>query len=675
MNDTATTDAHSVDEFLGSETKPRWRRWMKYWLPAVVLLVLAAVFLRGGDDKQQYITEPVVERSLDIDVTATGNLRPTNQVEVGSEVSGRIDRMLVDVNDRVSRGQVLAQINTDVIEDQIRQAQANLNAARASVAQAGATLDVDTAQLARLQEVWRLSEGKVPSRTELEAAEANVKRDRASVASAQANVASAQAQLSSAMTNRDRAVIRSPVSGVVLARQVEPGQTVAASFNTPTLFVIAEDLSQMQLRVSIDEADVGQVEAGQKASFTVDAYPGRKFPATVERVDLASNNTAQSSQQQQSAGQQGNSVIIYEARLTVDNAAGLLRPGMTATANIATDSTGKRMLVPNGALAFRAAEKGQHGRSAAQQRQRLWARSREGAGDDRPRQPADGLCPPGQQRAEADRGRHRAERRALHGRFLEGPEDRDEGRDVDQGQGKVIGEAIIELEGITKTFGQGSAAFQALRGVDLTIARGDFVAIMGASGSGKSTTMNILGCLDTPTTGVYRFLGTEVQSLSRDQRSLLRRRYLGFVFQGFNLLARTSAAENVELPLIYRGEKKEARREAALRALDRVGLVPWADHTPAELSGGQQQRVAIARALVTDPEVLLADEPTGNLDSERSLEIMEFLGELNKTGITILMVTHEPEMAEFAKTIVHFKDGLVERIEQGHRQGAPLGAA
>ena len=239
----------------------------------------------------------------------------------------------------------------------------------------------------------------------------------------------------------------------------------------------------------------------------------------------------------------------------------------------------------------------------------------------------------------------------------------------------MIGEAIIELEGITKTFGQGSAAFQALRGVDLTIARGDFVAIMGASGSGKSTTMNILGCLDTPTTGIYRFLGTEVQSLSRDQRSLLRRRYLGFVFQGFNLLARTSAAENVELPLIYRGEKKEARREAALRALDRVGLVPWADHTPAELSGGQQQRVAIARALVTDPEVLLADEPTGNLDSERSLEIMEFLGELNKAGITILMVTHEPEMAEFAKTIVHFKDGLVERIEQGHRQGAPLGVA
>jgi putative ABC transport system ATP-binding protein len=239
----------------------------------------------------------------------------------------------------------------------------------------------------------------------------------------------------------------------------------------------------------------------------------------------------------------------------------------------------------------------------------------------------------------------------------------------------VSGEPIIELEGITKTFGQGAAAFQALKGVDLTIERGDFVAIMGASGSGKSTTMNILGCLDTPTSGIYRFLGTEVQSLTRDQRSLLRRKYLGFVFQGFNLLARTTALENVELPLLYRGEKKEARREAALRALDKVGLVPWAGHTPAELSGGQQQRVAIARALVTDPEVLLADEPTGNLDSERSLEIMEFLSELNGTGITILMVTHEPDMADFARTIVHFKDGLVERIERGHRHGVPAGAA
>jgi len=238
----------------------------------------------------------------------------------------------------------------------------------------------------------------------------------------------------------------------------------------------------------------------------------------------------------------------------------------------------------------------------------------------------------------------------------------------------VTGEPLIELEGITKTYGQGTAAFQALKGVDLSIAQGEFGAIMGASGSGKSTMMNILGCLDTPTTGVYSFKGVEVQALTKDQRSLLRRRYLGFVFQGFNLLARTSALENVELPLLYRGEKKNVRREAAMKALDLVGLGPWADHTPAELSGGQQQRVAIARALVTEPEVLLADEPTGNLDTERSIEIMELLSELNRGGITILLVTHEADMAAYAGTIVHFRDGLIERMERGHRAGARVTA-
>ena len=233
---------------------------------------------------------------------------------------------------------------------------------------------------------------------------------------------------------------------------------------------------------------------------------------------------------------------------------------------------------------------------------------------------------------------------------------------------------LIEVRGITKTFGQGAAAFQALRGVDFDIDRGDFVAVMGPSGSGKSTMMNILGCLDVPTSGVFRFKGFEVQSLTPDQRSLLRRKYLGFVFQGFNLLARTSALENVELPLLYRGEKKAVRREAALKALDQVGLVPWAHHTPAELSGGQQQRVAIARALVSDPEVLLADEPTGNLDTERSLEIMQLLKELNRTGITILLVTHEAEMARFARTTINFRDGLVERVDQGSRHAAGVPA-
>jgi putative ABC transport system ATP-binding protein len=183
--------------------------------------------------------------------------------------------------------------------------------------------------------------------------------------------------------------------------------------------------------------------------------------------------------------------------------------------------------------------------------------------------------------------------------------------------------------------------------------------------------MNILGCLDTPTTGAFLFKGVPVEGLDRDQRSLLRRRYLGFVFQGFNLLPRTTALENVELPLVYRGEGRRERHDLAMAALDKVGLADWSRHTPAELSGGQQQRVAIARAIVTHPDVLLADEPTGNLDSARSIEIMELLTELNQSsGITVLMVTHEAEMADFARTIVHFKDGLVDGIETGHRHRA-----
>ena len=229
---------------------------------------------------------------------------------------------------------------------------------------------------------------------------------------------------------------------------------------------------------------------------------------------------------------------------------------------------------------------------------------------------------------------------------------------------------LISLRGITKRFGEGPAAFQALKGVDLDIVTGDFVAIMGASGSGKSTTMNILGCLDVPTSGTYLFRGVHVEGLSRDQRSLLRRRYLGFVFQGFNLLARTTALENVELPLLYRGEDRRVRHEQGMAALEKVGLAAWSHHTPSEMSGGQQQRVAIARALVTQPDVLLADEPTGNLDSERSVEIMELLAELNaKAGLTVLLVTHEPDMAAYARKIVHFKDGLVDRVEKnGHAE-------
>jgi putative ABC transport system ATP-binding protein len=229
-------------------------------------------------------------------------------------------------------------------------------------------------------------------------------------------------------------------------------------------------------------------------------------------------------------------------------------------------------------------------------------------------------------------------------------------------------QSLIKLQGVTKVYGTGQAAMHALRGMDLRINEGEFVAVMGPSGSGKSTCMNILGCLDTPTAGAYMFKSIEVGKLTRNQRTRLRRFYLGFVFQGYNLLNRTSALENVELPLIYRGVPTGARRARALQALEAVGLKGWESHTPGELSGGQQQRVAIARAIVTEPAVLFADEPTGNLDTARSREIMDLLTHLNRDrGITIVMVTHEPDMAAYAKRIVRFLDGLVESHEQNGR--------
>ncbi|WP_305909123.1 ABC transporter ATP-binding protein [Methylomarinum sp. Ch1-1] len=224
---------------------------------------------------------------------------------------------------------------------------------------------------------------------------------------------------------------------------------------------------------------------------------------------------------------------------------------------------------------------------------------------------------------------------------------------------------LLELQQVAKVYGSGAAEMWALRGISLRIAPGEFVAVMGPSGSGKSTCMNIIGCMDQPSSGTYLFQDVDVGSLSRDQRTLLRRHYLGFVFQGFNLLNRTSALENVELPLIYRGLPAEERHAAASRALATVGLHGWEQHMPNELSGGQQQRVAIARAIVTKPLLLLADEPTGNLDTQRSEEIMALLTTFNRDhGITIVMVTHEADMAAYAKRIVHFRDGLIESDHQ-----------
>jgi HlyD family secretion protein len=347
MNDATATN---LDDFLGASQGRRLPKWAKWVAIAVVLLLLVfglkSCFFQGVE-KPNYATTAAEIGNMEVHVSATGNLKPTNQVTVGSEISGLVKEVLVDENDRVVAGQPLAQIDPIKLNDAVNRAEASLASSRASVLQAEATAAQSKAQLDRQEEVFRISGGKVPSKTELDQVRADYQRALASVAVARANVQSAMAQVSSATFDRSRATIKSPVTGVILSRQVEPGQTVAASFNTPTLFLIAEDLGEMELEVKVDEADVGQVKEGQDASFTVDAYPGKTFPATIKRVNVGSNSSTAASGSSAASG-----VISYGALLTVRNPDFTLRPGMTATATIITSQEKNVLLVPNSALRY-----------------------------------------------------------------------------------------------------------------------------------------------------------------------------------------------------------------------------------------------------------------------------------------------------------------------------------
>lgn len=345
----------NLDEFLGTPEPAPWKRWLKWIVGGgILLLVLLLVWRFGGETKTEYATQEARKGTLAVTVSATGKLQPQNQVDVGAQLSGQVIKVYVDVNDRVTAGQRLAEIDPATFNDAIVRSQAALSAAQATVAQNQASVAEAKAQLARLEEVSRLSGGRVPAKTEMATQQATVQRALANLRAAEANVVSARAQVSSDTTQRRRATIVSPVSGVVLARQIEPGQTVASSFNTPTLFVIAQDLTSMKLQVAIDEADVGQVKAGQEASFTVDAYPGRSFPARITRVDVGANNsaTASSSSSASSTAASASSVVAYNAILSVANPDEALRPGMTATADIAVQKRENVLLVPNAALRF-----------------------------------------------------------------------------------------------------------------------------------------------------------------------------------------------------------------------------------------------------------------------------------------------------------------------------------
>ena len=350
----ASSDKESLEIFLGAPPPRPWYRRPVFLIGVAVIVVLLLLLSRCfmGSGEAGYATETVRRDNLRVTVSATGNLQPTNEVQVGSEQSGLITQVFVDNNDRVTAGQPLARLDTSRLQDALVQAQATLASAEAQVATAEASAAQARATLARQEEVYRVSGHRVPAETELDTARADARRGTAGVRAAQAQVRQARAAVSSAQTNLSKATIYSPVNGVVLSRQIDPGQTVAASFQAPVLFTIAEDLSRMKLEVRVDEADVAQVHEGQRATFTVDAYPGRTFPATVTRIDVganASGSTTSGSSASNAASATG-SVIAYTAVLAVDNPNLELRPGMTATASIVTSDRQNVLLVPNAAL-------------------------------------------------------------------------------------------------------------------------------------------------------------------------------------------------------------------------------------------------------------------------------------------------------------------------------------
>lgn len=355
--DTETSNSTDVSRTLreGIAGPPAWRKYAKWGVLAVIVLVVGYfLFGRDGGKAPTYITQDVTRGDLTVTVTATGNLEPRNQVDIGSELSGTVSKVLVDVNDEVKQGQVLAMLDTTRLQAQVLQQESSLASAEARVLQADATTKESKANLARLQKVRELSGNKLPSQQDLDVAEAAVARAEGEAAAARAAVAQSRASLEAVRTDLRKTEVRSPISGVILVRSIEPGQTVAATMTAPVLFIMAEDLKKMELHVSVDEADVGSVNVGQEASFTVDAFPNRRFNARITQVHFASSNTksSASSSSSSSASATSTGVVTYETVLEVDNPELLLRPGMTATAEIVTTNIQNALLVPNAALRF-----------------------------------------------------------------------------------------------------------------------------------------------------------------------------------------------------------------------------------------------------------------------------------------------------------------------------------
>ncbi len=648
------------------------------WI-AVILAAGAAAFvvLRGRKSVEPKYRTAVVDRgNVTQTVTATGTLSAVTTVKVGSVVSGIVAALHADFNKQVKKGEILAELDPAPFQSRVDQGRAALNKAKVEVR----NTEIGLRRQKALQE-----QGLAPQ-ADLDQAQANYD-------SAVASVAQAQGTLEQAETDLKNSRIEAPIDGVVVDRQYDVGQSVAASFQAPTIFTIAQDLTKMQVSADVSESDIGMCKVGQAVHFTVDAYPDQSFRGTISQIRL--NATV------------NQNVVTYPVIIDVPNPELALRPNMTANVTIDVAVVKDTLRIPNAALRFRPEEKEKAsaegkdplGRAArgADRRRHGAGRGHEAVRPDGGREGAQGgadrLHARGRRLGGSGPGRrpHGNHRQPLHAGGLGGFEARSHrGRRPGHDQGgsvpgagrlgrsrrrsEVLRLDVIRIEDLVKVYQMGEVEVRALDGVTMSIAAGEFVAVMGPSGSGKSTFMNIVGCLDRPTSGRYFLDGVDVSGLDRDARAEIRNGKIGFVFQSFNLLSRTSALENVELPLVYSADGQSARRreQMARACLQAVGLGGREDHLPSQLSGGQQQRVAIARALINEPKLMLADEPTGNLDSKTSEEVMGVFQRLNDEGRTVVLITHETDISEFARRVVVFRDGrLVEDRPVERRRIAP----
>lgn len=615
---------------------------------AVALAALLWLAFRPtAKDSVSLETDTVKKIDISSSVTATGTVEPVTEVEVGTQVSGIIDKLYADYNDVVKAGQVIAEMDKVTLQAELKSATATLGSAKTES-------DYRTKEYNRIK---TLHDKELVSDSEYD--EALYQYESAKNALIQA-----QASYDKAVRNLSYTTITSPIDGVVISRAVEEGQTVAAGFETPTLFTIAQDLTDMQVIADVDEADIGQVSVGQRVSFTVDAYPDDVFNGTVQQVRLEATTST--------------SVTTYEVVIDAKNPDLKLKPGLTANVTIYTLEEDGVLSVATKALRFTPDEEilkeldvkvGGSAVQASDTTRTLWVLN---GNEISPRTVVTG--PSSGDRTSITSGLEEGEvvvaglsaaetakKTATTERSPFAPGPRGNGNNQKDSTKKIKNmREIIKLDGIKRDFIVGDEIVHALRGVSFTVGEGEFVTIMGKSGSGKSTLLNILGCLDTASQGDYFLDGVSVRDMDKNQRAVLRNRKIGFVFQNYNLLPKTTAIENVELPLMYNNKYTRDQRYArSVEALKAVGLGDRLEHKSNQMSGGQMQRVAIARALVNDPAMILADEATGNLDTRTSFEILVLFQKLHAEGRTIIFVTHNPDLEKYSTRTIILRDGKV----------------